>query len=305
MVFFNSRISPFTSTVILRARSPRATAVVTSAMLRTCAVRLAPMMLTESVRSFQVPATPGTTACTPSRPSVPTSRATRVTSEENERSCSTIALMASFSCKISPRTSTVILRERSPFATAMVTSAMFRTCPVRFDAIELTNLALDVDRDLPRQVAASDRRRHVRDVPHLVGEVRGHGVDVIGQVLPRAGDAGHFRLAAQLAFRADLARHARHLGGERAELIDHRVDGFFELQNLAANVDGDLLGQITRGHGNRHVRNVAHLRRQVAGHLVDVVGEVFPRAGDPWHGGLTTEFSIGTDLASDAAHLRG
>ena len=80
MVFFSSRISPFTSTVILRDRSPRATAVVTSAMLRTCAVRLDAMELTLSVRSFQVPATPGTCACPPSRPSVPTSRATRVTS---------------------------------------------------------------------------------------------------------------------------------------------------------------------------------------------------------------------------------
>ena len=127
MVFFNSRISPLTSTVILRERSPRATAVVTSAMFLTCAVRLAPITLTESVRSFQVPATPGTTACTPSRPSVPTSRATRVTSDANDRSCSTIALMASLSCRISPRTSTVILRERSPFATAIVTSAMLRT----------------------------------------------------------------------------------------------------------------------------------------------------------------------------------
>ena len=38
------------------------------------------MKLTLSVRSFQVPATPGTCAWPPSLPSVPTSRATRVTS---------------------------------------------------------------------------------------------------------------------------------------------------------------------------------------------------------------------------------
>ncbi len=86
MVFLSSRISPCTSTVILRDRSPRATAVVTSAMLRTCPVRLVAIALTESVRSFQVPATPGTIAWPPSLPSVPTSRATRVTSEANERS---------------------------------------------------------------------------------------------------------------------------------------------------------------------------------------------------------------------------
>jgi hypothetical protein len=58
MVSLSSRISPFTSTVILRDRSPRATAVVTSAMLRTWVVRLAASRFTLSVRSFQVPATP-------------------------------------------------------------------------------------------------------------------------------------------------------------------------------------------------------------------------------------------------------
>ena len=58
IVSLSSRISPRTSTVILRERSPLATAVVTSAMLRTWPVRLPAMELTLSVRSFQVPATP-------------------------------------------------------------------------------------------------------------------------------------------------------------------------------------------------------------------------------------------------------
>jgi hypothetical protein len=62
MVFLSSRISPFTSTVILRERSPRATAVVTSAMLRTWLVRFEAMRFTPSVRPFHVPATPGTCA---------------------------------------------------------------------------------------------------------------------------------------------------------------------------------------------------------------------------------------------------
>ena len=175
MVFFSSRISPFTSTVILRDRSPRATAVVTSAMLRTWVVRFAASRLTLSVRSFQVPATPGTTAWPPSRPSVPTSRATRVTSAAKERSCSTMVLSVSFSSRISPRTSTVIFFDRSPLAMAVATSAMLRTWR---------------------------------------GQVRRHEVDVVGQVLPGAGDARHLRLAAELAFGADFARHARHFGGE-------------------------------------------------------------------------------------------
>ena len=57
------------------------------------------MELTQSVRSFQVPATPLTWAWPPSLPSVPTSRATRVTSPAKALSWSTIVLMVSLSCK--------------------------------------------------------------------------------------------------------------------------------------------------------------------------------------------------------------
>jgi hypothetical protein len=138
MVSLSCRISPLTFTVIFLDRSPPAMAVDTSAMLRTCAVRLLAMKLTLSVRSFHVPATPGTPACPPSLPSVPTSRATRVTSEAKELSWSTIVLMVSLSSRISPRTSTVIFRDRSPRATAVVTCAMLRTWSVRLPHIALT-----------------------------------------------------------------------------------------------------------------------------------------------------------------------
>ena len=86
IVFLSARISPFTSTVIFFDKSPLATAVVTSAMLRTWPVRFAAIRFTLSVRSFHVPATPRTCAWPPSLPSVPTSRATRVTSDANELS---------------------------------------------------------------------------------------------------------------------------------------------------------------------------------------------------------------------------
>ena len=36
----------------------------------------------------------------------------------------------------------------------------------------------------------------------------------VGEVLPGAGDARHVGLAAELAFGADLARHAGHFRGE-------------------------------------------------------------------------------------------
>ena len=71
----------------------------------------------------------------------------------------------------------MIFFDRSPLATAVVTWAMLRTWLVRFD---------------------------------------GHAVDGVGEVAPRAADARDLRLAAELAFGADLARDAGDLGGERA-----------------------------------------------------------------------------------------
>ena len=41
-------------------------------------------------------------------------------------------------------------------------------------------------------------------------------------------------LTAELAVGADLAGHAGHFRGEGVELIDHRVDGVLELEDLAA-----------------------------------------------------------------------
>ncbi len=116
-----------TSTVIFFERSPCATAVVTSAMLRTWFVRLSAIWFTFSVRSRHVPLTPSTSAWPPRTPSVPTSRATRVTSAANAESWSTIVLIVSLRRSTSPRASTVIFCVRSPFATAVVTSAMLRT----------------------------------------------------------------------------------------------------------------------------------------------------------------------------------
>jgi hypothetical protein len=91
--------------------------------------------LTLSVRSFHVPWTPSTFACPPNRPSVPTSNATRVTSLEKLPNRSTISLIVTFKSSISPLAFTSIVLLKSPYATALVTSEIERTCPVRFDAI--------------------------------------------------------------------------------------------------------------------------------------------------------------------------
>ena len=137
-VLLSSKSSPFTSTTILRDRSPLATAVVTPAMSRTWLVRLLAIEFTESVRSFHVPETPATWACPPSLPSVPTSRATRVTSSANDPRVSVIVLMVSVSSATSPRAVTVIFCVRSPRATARATEEMPRTWSVRLLAMTFT-----------------------------------------------------------------------------------------------------------------------------------------------------------------------
>ena len=171
--------------------------------------------------------------------------------------------------------------------------------------LQLQDLAADVDRDLARQVAAGDRRGDVGDVADLRGQVAAHRVDGVGQILPGAGDAGHDRLSAELAVGADLARHARHFGCERAKLVHHGVDGFLQLQDLAADVDRDLLGQVAVGHRDGHLGDVADLAGQIVGHRVDALGQILPDAGHLGHLRLAAELSFGADLARDARHFGG
>src|SRR5439155_197207 len=171
--------------------------------------------------------------------------------------------------------------------------------------LQLKDLAAHVDRDLAREVAPGNGGGHLGDVAHLVGQIAGHGVDAVGQVLPRAGFARAWRLATEHAFGAALAGDARHLAGERVELVHHGIDGVLELENFAAHVDGDLFGKVAAGDGGCDFGDVADLRGQVRGHGVDAVGQVFPGAGDAEHVGLAAQPTFGTDLARDARHLAG
>ena len=133
MVSASAAISPLASTPIsFWDRSPLATAVTTLTMPRTCVVRFDAMKFTLSVRSFQVPATPGTRAWPPSLPSTPTSRATVVTCSAKVLSVSVMLLIVSASAATSPLASTTSFCFRSPLATAVTTLTMPRTCVVRF-----------------------------------------------------------------------------------------------------------------------------------------------------------------------------
>jgi hypothetical protein len=233
-------------------------------MLRTCEVRFDAIEFTDSVRSFHVPAN---------------------------------ALHVGLAAELSFRSH--FARHARHFR-----SERPELVDHRVDRrLQLEDLALDVDGDLLREVAGGDRLRHVGNVAHLRGEVARHRVDRVRQVLPRPRDAFDARLAAERSFGADLAGDAGHFRRERAQLVDHRVDGVLQRQELALDVDVDLLREVALGDRGRHVGDVADLVGQVAGHRVDRVGQVLPGPGDSFDLGLAAELALGADLARDPRHL--
>src|SRR5205823_864239 len=110
--------------------------------------------------------------------------------------------------------------------------------------LQLEDLASGVHGDLLGQVTLGYGSGDLGDAAHLAGEVARHEVDVVGQVLPRARHAAYLGLTAELSFRAYLAGDTSDLVGEGRELVDHDVDGVLQLQDLALDVHGDLLGQV-------------------------------------------------------------
>ena len=115
--------------------------------------------------------------------------------------------------------------------------------------------------------------------------------------------ARHLRLAAQLSVGAHFARHARHFSGERVELVHHRVDRVFQLENFALHVHRDLARQVAARHGRGDFGDVAHLAGQVSGHRVHRVGQILPRAGDAGHVGLSAQPAFACRLRAPRASL--
>ena len=147
-----------------------ATAVTTLTMPRTCLVRFEAMTLTLSVRSFQTPATPGT-----------------------------LGLPAELALDAD------LARDRGD----LLGEDAQRVGHVVDRLGERGDFALRLEHELLAQVAVGDRGDDLDDAAHLLGQVRGHDVDVVGQVLPGARDALDLGLPAELALGADLlARRA-------------------------------------------------------------------------------------------------
>src|SRR6185436_10363438 len=149
--------------------------------------------------------------------------------------------------------------------------------------LELLDLAAHLHGDLLGEVAVRDRRRHLGDVAHLRGQVRGHRVHRVGEVLPRAGHALHVGLAAELPFRADLARHARDFRGERGQLRDHRVHGLLGAEELAlerpaVELDRHRPGQVALRHRADDAGDLVRRLDQVGDQRVHRVGDRGPGA---------------------------
>ena len=171
--------------------------------------------------------------------------------------------------------------------------------------LELQNLAAHIHRNLAGEVAVGHRRGDRRDVTDLAGQITGHQVHAVGEILPGTGHARHIGLTTEAPFGTHLARHPGHLAGEAVELVHHGVDGFLELQHLAAYIGGDLLGEVTVGHGGGHLGDVSNLAGEVAGHGVHGIGQVFPGSRHARYLGLHTELALGAHLAGHPGHLAG
>ena len=244
-VSFRIATSPLASTRTCRVRSPSVTAVATSAIARTWLVRFAASWLTLSVRSFQTPA-----------------------DLLGLRLAAQPALDSHLACDA---------RHLPGEGVELVDHRVDRV-------LELQELTLDVDRDLLAQVAVGHGGGHLGDVSHLPGQVAGHQVHVVGQVLPDAADLDrHGCGLTELALGPHLAGYARELGYEAVELVDHGVDRVLQVQHLAADVGRHLLAEIAVGHRPDHALHLdgrAHQRADQAVHRLHAPGPALGRSSE-------------------------
>src|SRR5579864_8561820 len=169
---------------------------------------------------------------------------------------------------------------------------------------QLQNLAASVHGDLRRKVASGHRSGHLSDVAYLRCQVPAHGVHTVGEILQYTADALHLGLAAELAFGAHFARHARHFSGERVELVHHGVDGVLQLQDFAAHIDGDLARKVAGSHSSGDLSDVTDLRGQVAGHRVHRIGQILPHAAHTFNLCLTAQLAVGAHFTGHARDFR-
>jgi hypothetical protein len=133
-------------------------------------------------------------------------------------------------------------------------------------------------------------------------------IELTLSVFPRAGDALHVGLAAQLAFRADLAGNARHLAGKGPELVHHGVDGARRAQELAlerppVDVERHALAQVALRHRADDARHLARGVNEVFNQGVDGFDRVAPKTRDIPERCTLLELAFLADHAAQARQL--
>ena len=144
------------------------------------------------------------------------------------------------------------------------------------------------------EIALGDRGGHFGDVAHLAGEVRGHRVHVVGEVLPYAGDAGNLRLPAEPS--VPTSRATRDTSLAKAFSWSTMVlNGVLELETLPFTSTVIFFERPLFATAVVTSAILAHLAGKVGGHGVHVVREVLPHAGDAFHLRLAAELAVGAD----------
>ena len=110
-------------------------------------------------------------------------------------------------------------------------------------------------------------------------------------------------MAAEFAFDTDLSRNGTDLLGEGAQRVSHSVDGICQGRNLALRFHDELLRKVSVCDSGDDLYDPSDLTRQVGGHEVDAVGEVFPGAGDAFDVRLPSKFPFRAHLFGNARHL--
>ena len=174
----------------------------------------------------------------------------------------------------------------------------------------MQELAAHVHRDLLAEVAGGHGDGHVGNIANLGGEVGGHGVHAFGEVFPGARHPFDLRLAAELALGAYLPRHAGDLRRERAELLDHRVDGLagpeeFALQRAVDGFQRDALSQIALGHRANDAGHFLGGRGQVSDERVETFALGGPRPFDAAHVHPVGDLALLADNLAGALRLLG
>jgi hypothetical protein len=90
-----------------------------------------------------------------------------------------------------------------------------------------------------------------------------------------------------------------------AQITNHLIDVVLERCDLAERLHLNTACEVALGHRSGDFGDRAHLRGQIGGELVDVVGQVAPGSGGAWHVGLSAELSFATDLACHRGDLGG